>query len=296
MISPWDRGFLYGDGVFATLRTYAGRLFALDDHLDLLIATAATLHLDLSSERERLRSEALHAAEPHPQPLSTFVERGASPPPESPPLPLSTTVERGPGGEAIVRLIATRGEGAGAALSAHTPPTLLALAEPLTPLPLSLHRDGITVETRPAPGGTLGPKTLSYLPHLRALDEARRRGHGEVLWRDERGALGQGATSNLLVALSSGELVAPSPAAGRSGVTRRWVLRLAPGLGLRVAERPVTPDDRARATEVMVCSTLREVVSVVAIDGTPVGAGRPGTVAVALRRALREAAGGLPGE
>jgi len=186
----------------------------------------------------------------------------------------------------VLRLVVSRGEGAGAAL-AGGPPTRVALVEPFSPLPASIYDEGVSVETRPLGGGALGPKTLSYLPHLSALQQARARGQGEVLWRDERGGLGQGSTCNALL-VAGGRLIAPAPAGGRAGVTRRWLLRLS---GLGVDERPIFPGDLPGASELLLCSTLREVVPAVKIDGLPVGEGRPGPVGQALRRALRQAAG-----
>lgn len=258
-LSPWDRGLLYGDGVFETMRAYRGQIFALDEHLSLLARTATTLGLEASSSCALLASES----------------RGL--------------VAKAGGGDLVVRVLLTRGEGSGAALTPCETPTRVVLVEPLLALPDSVYRDGVSVETRPLAAGALGPKTTSYLPHLRALHEARSRGHGEVLWRDEQGALGQGSTSNLLL-LSGGALIAPCPPGGRAGVTRGWLLGQARAWGWSVIERPTTPQDLAAASELLLCSTLREVVPVVAIDGQPVGSGQPGPAGRALREALRHAA------
>ena len=259
-LSPWDRGFLYGDGAFETLRTYGGRLFALEPHLALLEETARSLHIEARDACARLRVEAHEAL------------RLAGP------------------GEWLLRLLLTRGEGAGAGLAAATGPTRVILVEPLRPLPEEVYRQGVEAESRFHPGGTLGPKTLAYLPQLLALDGARSRGAGEVLLVDEAGGLGQGSTCNLLLVRGS-SLIAPAPAGGRAGVTRASVLAQAGGLGLRAESRPIRRDELGEGSELLLCSTIREVLPVVAVDGVRVGEGRPGEAAGALRRALRRAAG-----
>jgi len=255
-ISPWDRGFLYGDGCFETLRTYAGRLFALELHLERLQQGAIALGIDAASSISALRREAV-----------------------------ALVAEAGPG-EWQLRLLLTRGEGAGAALVASGEPTRVVLLEPLVVPPESAYAQGVRAETLQAPGGTLGPKTLAYLPHLLALQRARAAGLAEVIFRDERGGLGQGSTCNVLCCRGT-TLIAPLPAGGRAGVTRHLLLAGAEGLGLRVEEGEIWPEEAAAGDELLLCSTLREVLPVVVLDGQPVGRGVPGPLAAELRRALQ---------
>ncbi len=253
VLSPWDRGFLYGDGVFETLRTYGGRPFALEPHLALLAEGAQELGIDAREPLARLREEAEEAL---------------------------TRV--GPG-EWLLRLLLSRGEPGGE-------PTRVVLVEPLVPVAEEVYRRGVSVELYPHPGGTLGRKTLAYLPHLLARERARSRGAEEVILLDEEGRLGQGSTCNVLLA-RGGRLIAPVPGGGRAGVTRRVVLEAASALGFEVEVRGIEPGELGDGAELMLCSTIREVVPVVEAAGRTVGAGRPGEAARTLRDAVRRAAG-----
>jgi branched-chain amino acid aminotransferase len=258
-LSPWDRGLLYGDGCFETVRTYDGHLFALNLHLKVLRETAWSLGIT-------------------PEPSASLLEQEAR---------LALAVA-GPG-EWLVRLLLTRGEGAGVPLQAEGSPTRVVLLEPLVPLPESLHERGVEVELGQAPGGTLGPKTMAYLPNLLALQGARARGAAEVLWLDQEGFLGQGSSCNVLL-WRAGVLHAPLAPGGRAGVTRELALRAAGRMGWPVDEGKVFLGDLQGTAELMLCSTIREILPVVAVGGKAVGGGRPGEVGRCLRGLLRQVA------
>ncbi|MCS6902273.1 MAG: aminotransferase class IV, partial [Myxococcales bacterium] len=182
-------------------------------------------------------------------------------------------------GEWLVRLLLSRGEPGGQ-------PTRVVLVEPLVPPAEEVYLRGVSVELHPHPGGTLGPKTLAYLPHLLARDQARSRGAEEVIFLDEDGYLGQGSTCNVLLA-RKGKLIAPAPAGGRAGVTRRFLLEVAPALGWTVEVRGIRPEELGEGAELMLCSTIREVMPVVRAGGRVVGSGSPGATARGLREVLR---------
>lgn len=257
-ISPWDRGLLYGDGVFETLRTYQGCLFALEDHLRLLEDTATSLGINATSSVLRLRTEVQHA--------------------------LSLA---GPG-EQLVRLLLSRGEGAGAALQADGEPTRIVLVEPLLSPHPSLFLQGVRVVT--APEITVsGPKTLAYLPRLLALQRARAQGASEVLFLDSLGNLEQGSTCNLLW-VCRGKVRAPVSPNGRAGVTRARILARLTSLGWSLDEQPIQRDALQGEAELLLCSTIREVLPIVWVDHTPVGTGLPGEAASILRQALKSTA------
>lgn len=254
-----DAALARGLAAFETIRVYAGRIFALDEHLDRLRASAARLGLpDVErSDLERLAADALAA--------SGLAEAG-------------------------VRLYWTGGrEGAGAtALATVTPvppdtETLRARGLRVATLELGIDRD---VRMR-APWLLAGVKSTSYAVHVAAVAEAVRRGADDALLLATDGTVLEGAMSNAWW-LRGDVLRTPGLETGiLAGVTRAHLLRLAPGAGFRVEEGAWPLDEVLGADEVILSSSVREVVGVIDVDGQAIGNGRPGPAAGALQAALR---------
>jgi len=262
----FDGGYLYGDGLFETLRIYRGRPFDLDGHLARLSRQCRELSLSHAPEAydwagviaRLLERNGLSGADAR---CRLTVSRRLRP---DDPLPLA----------AVDRLPAT--------VSAF-----------VTPLPAELprwQREGIAVHLMPAGsgrGGLAELKTLNYLPTLLALREAHRRGCVEALLRDAAGHVLEGATSNLFL-VAGGTLVTPPTAQGLlPGRTRALVLAAAASLELPVREQPVTTGDLWSADEVFLSGSVKEVVPVVRIDDRAVADGRAGTVTRRLQTAYR---------
>jgi branched-chain amino acid aminotransferase len=257
-----DRGFLYGDSAFEVLRTYGGRAFALDEHLDRLAASCARLSIPLRDPRG-LRAEVVSALE----------ETSYS--------------------EAYVRVIVTRGVtpiglGFGGALV----PRRVVLVTPFAGQPPELYERGVSVRTvlaRAALDGTraAGAKASNYLPNILALEEARTHGAYEAVSLGPGGELLEGSTSNVFL-VRDGRVATPALEGGiLGGITRRFVLEAARDEGIPVAERVLFPADLYRADEAFITSTLRELAPVVGADGVPVGRGVPGPVTRRLHTAFR---------
>jgi branched-chain amino acid aminotransferase len=145
---------------------------------------------------------------------------------------------------------------------------------------------------RPADGtAAAGAKVTHYLASLLALRDARTRGAQEALIVDAHGNVVEGATSNVFV-VEAGRVATPPESAGiLAGITRARLLALARDLGVPVDERELPLENLYGADEVFITSSIREVLSVVRVDGRPVGAGVPGPVARALHRRFRESVG-----
>ena len=261
-VSPLDRGFLYGDGLFETLRTYRGQPFLLEEHLDRLAASAKDLELPLpprATLREAVRD--------------VVAANGLD------------------AEDARVRLTVTRGAGApGEVWPAEAGlPTVLVTAQPVR-LPASLE-EGVAaiVASQRVLAGAPPVKSTSFQAHVLAKAEARRAGAWEALLRNHRGHLAEGATSNLFLVDDAGALRTPPPDAGAlPGLTRAVVLRLAASeLGLAAREVPVEVDDLRRAREAFLSSSVAEVVPLVRLDGRALGDGAPGPVTRAVREAYR---------
>jgi branched-chain amino acid aminotransferase len=270
-ISVFDRGFLYGDTIFETLRAYGGTVFRLADHLE-----------RLSWSAERMRMVLPWAA----QTLAQEIERIAD-------------VARARFGtsELSLRLLVSRGlipgeqrpSGLLPAATLRYGRTLF--AQPFRPLPEALYRDGVTAISfatyRPSDSAG-GAKVGNYGEGIRALVEASAQGAHEALIVSADGYVLEGATTNVFAVINDELLTPPASDTLLPGITRKCVLALAPSL-LTVREQRLTPSRVAAAEEVFITSTLRELVPVVSIDGHRIGTGHPGARTLELAQRFRNA-------
>jgi branched-subunit amino acid aminotransferase/4-amino-4-deoxychorismate lyase len=252
-----DEGFLRGRAVFETLRVYGGRPFRLEAHLERLRRSAAALRLpdpDLGA-LARLGLDAVAAAgEP----------------------------------DAVLRFFWTPGrEGSGEA-------TGLALVSTLPRGLEELRARGLRLAVMPwTPGYRIsGAKSTSYAENMAAQDEARARGCDDALLVDEAGVVLEAPTANVWFR-EGRRLLTPALAQPiLAGVTRAALWELAGRLGYEPEEGVFPLARLAAADEVFLSSSVREVMPVVALDGSPVADGRAGAAARALQEALRSAAEG----
>ncbi|MFQ5877939.1 MAG: aminotransferase class IV [Acidobacteriota bacterium] len=270
-VSVFDRGLLFGDGIFETMRAVAGQVFRIERHLGRLRQSAARVRLELPwsggrlerSVRDVLRANGLR--------------------------------------DARVRLTVTRGRGLpGNFLEALGPPTLVIAAFPFDGLDEARFRGGVAaaVSSRQAiPARALDPaiKSISRLSSVLARQEAHARGAYEAILVDGRGDLTEGAASNLFLVLGGRLVTPPVPEGGLPGITREAVIELARSAGIGVEERALPAARIRAAAEVFLTNTSWEVLPVTRVDGRPVGDGRPGPVSRELharyRRLLREECG-----
>lgn len=266
-VSVFDRGFLYGDSVFEALRTYGGRPFALDRHLARLAASAARVFIDLPVSLAQIGREV----------ESAIVGAGNA--------------------ESYIRLTITRGVGEALGLdpglSRHA--LRVVIVTPLKSPSAETYRDGVGVITHRTERVTdhsaaAGAKVGNYLVAVLASREARLAGAAEALIVDGRGNVVEGSTSNVFAVLGDGTLVTPPESDGiLLGITRESVLAVAAELGIPVALQSLPLDVLKAAAEVFFCSSIRELVPVVSVDGTPIGAGKPGPTTLRLLTAFRAA-------
>jgi branched-chain amino acid aminotransferase len=240
-----ERGFMYADGLFETMRAFQGVIFRLKAHLERLAESADRMELVCPERLPNLIAEMVGELE-------------AS------------------GEDAAVRLTVTRGTVAGL-----TPPVdarsvtvvLNALAVPH--FPPEIYRTGLTA--RIASGRrnefamTAGMKTLAYTDSVMALLEARRHGADEALMLDTEGHVSEGSTSNAFVVSGDTVLTPPRSCGALPGITRAVVLELLAERGTPVVERPIAATELAGADEVFLTSSLRGVAPIASIDGRSLG-------------------------
>jgi branched-chain amino acid aminotransferase len=265
-VSVFDRGFLYGDSVFEALRTYGGRPFALDRHLTRLARSAARVFIELPVSVEQIGREV----------ESAIVGAGNT--------------------EAQVRIMLTRGTGEmlglDPGLSRH--PLRVVMVTPLKSPPPEAYLEGVPVITYRTERVTdhnsaTGAKVGNYLMAVLATREARAAGAHEALIVDGQGRVVEGATSNVFAVLADGTLVTPPEEDGiLLGITRETLLDVADDLKLPVRQASLPLTELKSAAEVFVCSSIRELVPVISVDGERIGSGRPGPESLRLLAGFRE--------
>lgn len=266
-VSVFDRGFLYGDSVFETIRTYGGVPFALDEHLARLERSAAQVFIELPVSRAELEREVLEA------------------------------VRAAGNAETYIRVMVTRGTGPlGLDPLAAEHPLRVVIAAPLSPMPAELYENGIAVTTfrtqRTAEATTAATaKVGNYLVAVLALRAARKVGAAEALIVDSAGFVVEGASSNVFV-VRGGRVVTPPEDSGiLPGITRRVLLDVARAEGVPVDLEPLPAAALADADEIFISSTTREILPVVRVDGRIVGSGSPGPLTRRLLLAFRKSVG-----
>lgn len=262
-ISVFDRGLLFGDGVFESLRACAGRFFRLERHLERLERSCTLAGIAGLPPRPTLSAE------------------------------LSQLLAANRLRDARVRLTVTRGAGRpGDYLAASGPPTRVATASPFQGLPDEVRRAGVGVRLLPGravPASVVDPaiKTTSRLHAVLARREAAQTGAFEALLADAAGRVTEGTASNLFL-VRGGRLTTPPGGRALPGVTRHAVLEIAAQAGIHADEADVTADDVRGAEEIFLTNTSWEVLAVVQVDGEPAGGGRPGRLTTTLARLYGE--------
>lgn len=245
-LSPLDRGFLFGDGIYEVAKLLGGRLVLWEDH------------------RRRL-AEGLAVARIDPEGGVAAIERGCAE------LLAAAAVEEG-----SLYLQVTRGAGPREKIPPPTMrPTVFAFARAHAhPEPASLPQVAITHDD--LRWGRCDVKAISLMATVLGKLAARDAAADEVLFVGPGGEVREGGSTTFL-AVEDGRLVThPLDRRILPGVTRQAALAVAADLGLPVDERPPRLADRARWQEAMTCSTLLGVQPVVTLDGGPVGEGEIG--------------------
>jgi branched-chain amino acid aminotransferase len=271
VISVFDHGFLYGEGVYETLRTYNGQPFLFDRHMARLRHSAEmlTLPVPLTDEEmlarcvETMRASGLGSDEQH---------------------------------EAYIRILVTRGVGELSYDPASCPePSIVIITKPHVDPPSHVYERGVraalvsTVRNHP---GTVSPliKSNNLLNNALAMQEAFRLGAFEGIMRNYRGELAECTQSNLFI-VARGEVLTPPLDAGLlPGITREFLFEIAAEIGIRMRESVLRDEQLFEAHEAFLTSTTREVVPIVEVDDRKIGSGVPGPVTHALLASFRDRA------
>jgi branched-chain amino acid aminotransferase len=274
VISVFDHGFLYGEGVYETLRTYDGTPFLFARHMIRLRRSARMISLDVPLTDDEL--------------LGRIGDTMAA-----------ADLE---GHEAYIRVLVTRGVGELTYdLNATPTPSIVVIVKPQIDLPTDVYEQGVTVAivsiVRNHPR-SVDPmiKSNNLMNSALATQEAYRRGAFEAIMLNYRGELTEGAISNLFVVKSGAALTPPLESGLLPGITREFVFRVGKDAGIDVREEVLVAADLFGADEAFLTGTTREIVPIVTVDDKPIGSRKPGPITKALlaafRRAVRDTRGG----
>jgi branched-chain amino acid aminotransferase len=271
VISVFDHGFLYGEGVYETLRTFNGRPFLFDRHMQRLRNSAGMLLLSVPLGDSEMLARC----------RATLDAAGLG---------------NGPATEAYIRILLTRGVGELSYDPAGCPaPSVIIIVKPQVDPPAGAYEHGMklaivsVVRNHP---GTVNPliKSNNLLNNALAMQEAARRGADEGVMRNFRGELAECTTSNLFV-VKDGEVLTPPLDAGLlPGITRGYLFEVAKAEGIRMREAVLHDEDLLGADEAFFTSTTRSVMPATCVDDHRIGDGAPGPITRALMRAYNAAA------
>ena len=268
VIRVFDHGFLYGEGIYETLRTYNGRSFLYDRHMTRMRRSASMIHLVLPFTDAELAARI----------ADTMAAASLG------------------GAEAYIRVLVTRGVGDLTYDLLATPtPTVVVIVKPqLDPSPEAYEkgvRVVMTTVVRNHPG-TVSPmiKSNNLLNSALAMQEAIGLGGFEGVMRNYRGELSECTTSNLFVVSHGAALTPPVEAGLLPGITREFLLDIGAAAGVPVREQTLQDADLFGADEAFLTSTTRELVPIVQVDDRTIGTGKPGPVTAKLLEEFRRRA------
>lgn len=253
VISVFDRGFQYGDGVFEGLRCYDGRVFKLREHVDRMFRSARAIGIEIPLTRDEFGQAIKHVVR----------ENGFR--------------------NAHIKPQVTRGTAIQLGLDPRntTRPNIVILVRPIgrSVFDTSNGFALASVSVRKTPAMCIDPriKSLNYLVNILARAEAQTSGADEAVMLDTSGYVAEGSADNLFL-VSAGELCTPSVQDALEGITRQTVIEIAHRAGLRIHETRLTLYDFYNADEIFVTGSGAGIVPVTRIDGRSVSGDRAGRV------------------
>lgn len=263
-ISVYDHGLLYGDGVFEGMRSYSGKVFRLEQHLDRLYESALAICLTIPISKEQLA------------------------------LDVNKTLQINSFTNAYIRLVVTRGSGSlGLDPNRTSNPQVIIIADSISLYPEEYYQNGLkiitaaTVRSHPA---ALSPriKSLNYLNNIMAKIEGLQAGCVEALMLNHKGEVAECTGDNIFIVKNGTILTPPKDAGILEGITRNAILDLAKVHGIVAHETTLTRHDVFVADECFLTGSAAEVIPVVSLDSRPIGQGKVGAVTTKLMAAFKK--------
>jgi branched-chain amino acid aminotransferase len=263
-ISVYDHGFLYGDGVFEGLRTYNGRIFKLEEHIDRLYKSAKYICLDIPLTKEKLIDAVIKTAR-----INRYRD-------------------------CYIRIVVTRGEGdLGLDPEKCKTPTTLIIVDKITLYPEEFYQKGLEIITVPTQRNTshnLEPrvKSLNYLNNILAKIEAKNAGFKEAILLNREGFVTECTGDNIFIIENRILKTSPTYMGILDGITRKTVIEIAGKLSIEVKEEILLRYDLFNADECFLTGTAAEIIPIVKIDGRIIGSGKGGTITNKIRNVFKK--------
>lgn len=259
VVSVFDHGFLYGDGVFEGLRVYNGRIFRLDEHIERLERSSRAILLDWPISSDELKKA------------------------------IAETVRANQMPDGYIRVVISRGAGdLGLDPRKCARATVVIIADAIKLYPAEAYEQGmecVTASTRRSRQDVLSPaiKSLNYLNHIMAKIECIRAGVPECVMLNQDGLVAECSADNIFILTRDfsgrAELRTPPITAGAlEGITRNAVMRIAAEIGVPCVERDIALFDIYSADEAFLTGTAAEVVPMRMLDSRKIGSGEPGEI------------------
>ncbi|MBI4697417.1 MAG: branched-chain-amino-acid transaminase [Nitrospirae bacterium] len=247
MISVFDHGFLYGDGIYESLRAYNGTVFKLDEHIDRLFRSASFIRLKIPKTAEEIKKA------------------------------VCRTMRASRLRNAFIRISVSRGAGPIGLDPALCPkPAFVIIPRAFKEYTKKYYENGVSiavVNVRRNYAGALDPqmKSHNFLNNILAKIEAKDRGAFEAIMLNYRGYIAEGTIANIFF-IKNSILCTPSPDVGiLNGITRRVIMDAAKGLKIKTKEGKFTRKHLYGADEVFISNTSMEVMPVTAVDNIRIG-------------------------
>ncbi|MDA7978429.1 MAG: branched-chain-amino-acid transaminase [Pirellulales bacterium] len=258
-ISVFDRGLLYGDGIFEGIRSYNGKVFRMREHLDRLWDSARAVALEIPISKEEMDKAIYETLQVNDLP------------------------------DGYIRLIVTRGAGTlGLDPFSASNPQVIIIADTISLYPAEFYENGLeivtasTIRNHPA-ALNARIKSLNYLNNIMAKVEAITAGAKEALMLNHTGEVAECTGDNIFLVKNNTLYTPPMSAGILGGVTRDAVMELAAATGRETRETALTRHDVYVADECFLTGTAAEVIPVVKIDSRAIGVGKPGPVTLDIK-------------
>jgi len=260
LIPANDTGYLYGAGLFETMRAHNGVVFCLKDHLERLFYSARSLGIDHSYSKKYI-NEAIYKL-----------------------LDANNLTE--------ARLRLTLSAGPMRRVEEKPRPTLLITAAAFKPYPTELYEKGALVvlcpfKQNPAEPVT-GHKSTSYFSRLLALQIARQKKAAEALWFTTDNRLAEGCISNVFLVKDSVISTPPIRTPVLAGVARKTIFRLAAKNSIKITEKDLHINELLKADEVFLSNVIMQVLPITRIENHKVGDGKPGQLTKKIQQYFQE--------
>ena len=258
-VSIFDSGFLYGSGLFETMRATDGKVFRIDDHIERLFASAETLGITIGGDKKYIYDAVYNTLDANQLKFAR----------------IRLTVTNGPMGP-----------------DEESKPTVLVTATEFQAYPAEFYNDGVRVvltDYRQNPADPLcGHKSTCYSARLIALKDAQKKQATEAIWFTTDNKLAEGCVSSVFVIKDGKVLTPPLNTPVLDGIARKTVMEIAKDQRIETAEKELFINDLLEADEVFVTNVIMLMLPVTIVEAHTIGDGKPGAITKKLLEKFQE--------